>query len=294
MGMRFLWCMLCGLGVIGCFPVRPSAPVHPVTARFNKPIGAAPKVVVARSAIPPRTAPPVDAPRATTCDISGIRFEGVAFDARSHRLIVADQPAGPGSRWPDAAAATTAHGGLAAINAGFFTPAGQPLGRLVAAGSPAGSWNRVSSLGSGVWLEAASGTSAICRREAVPAVVAAQELIQAGPMLIERHQVVSGLEATKASVRSIIFWDGGTRWWLGRASPCTLAALAHALAAGSPAAWPVCNALNLDGGRSADLCITSAIPGGPLTRRSPWNRPVRNFLVLLKTNPVSNSSDYSP
>jgi hypothetical protein len=224
---------------------------------------------------------PIVAPKAISVTVSGIRFEGVAFDARSHRLIVADQPAGPGSCWADADAAAAAHQGLAAINASFFTPEGQPLGKVVAAGCPIGSWNNASSIGSGIWLESATGTPAIKRREAVPATVAARELLQAGPLLVESRQPVGGLEATKSSVRSIILWDGGSRWWIGRTSPCTLAALGQALASGAPAAWPVCHALNLDGGRSSDFAIASSVPGGPLTRRLPWNRPVRNFLILV-------------
>ncbi|KAB2637928.1 MAG: hypothetical protein DVB26_08805 [Verrucomicrobia bacterium] len=275
---RAFSCLAC-LALSACFPAPPPASGPRLTGRPQHQRAAAP-LALGRAAIPPRPVTRVEAPQLSSRYISGIRFEGVAFDARSHRLIVADQASGPGTRWPDAAAAARAHGGLAATNAGFFTPAGQPLGKVVAAGVPIGSWNRASSLGSGVWLESASATPAIRRREAVSMAVA-RELIQAGPMLVERRQGVSGLDATKASVRSVVLWDGGSHWWIGQASPCTLAALAQALAAGSPAAWPVCQALNLDGGRSADLCITAAIPGGPLTRRAPWNRPVRNFLVLV-------------
>jgi hypothetical protein len=205
----------------------------------------------------------------------------VAFDSRTARLIVADQPGGPGARWADAAAATAAHGGLAGINAGFFTPEGVPLGKVVAAGVAAGSWNRTSSLGSAVWWEAVGGGPAISRREAVPAQPPARELLQAGPLLVEHGRAVSGLEATKASVRSVVLWDGGTRWWIGRASACTLAELARGLAAGKPAGWPVRHALNLDGGRSADLVVTPAVAGGPLERRTLWNRAVRNFLILV-------------
>lgn len=108
-----------------------------------------------------------------------------------------------------------------------------------------------------------------------------RELIQAGPMLVENGRAVSGLEANKSSARAVILWDGGTRWWIGIGSPCTLAALGQALANGQPAGWPVRQALNLDGGRSTDLWISDAISGGPITRRPPWNRPVRNFLVLV-------------
>ena len=292
--MRVAICLLCGFALVGCFPARPPASVPSAAHVAARPMsdgsghnarptdggcGVSPQAVLAasRRQTPVTSAAP---PQATGREIAGIVFEGVAFDSRSHRLIVADQPAGPGSRWPDAAAAAAYHG-LAAINAGFFTPEGQPLGQVVAAGIPVGSWNRASSLGSGVWLEAANGMPGIRRRESVPATFAARELVQAGPMLVENHRPVSGLEATKSSVRSVILWDGGTRWWIGRASSCTLAALGQALVSGTPGAWPVCHALNFDGGRSADLAISAEVPGGPLTRRAPWNRPVRNFMVLL-------------
>ena len=108
-----------------------------------------------------------------------------------------------------------------------------------------------------------------------------RELLQAGPLLIENSQVVSGLDATKSSVRTFVLWDGGSRWWIGRASACTLQSLSQALASGRPGDWPVRQALNLDGGRSSDLWISGAVTGGPLLRRAPWNRPVRNFLILV-------------
>ena len=80
-----------------------------------------------------------------------------------------------------------------------------------------------------------------------------RELIQAGPLLVENGRTVGGLESTKSSVRSVILWDGGTRWWIGCSTPCTLAALGQTLASGEPAGWPVRQALNLDGGRSSDF-----------------------------------------
>jgi hypothetical protein len=107
-----------------------------------------------------------------------------------------------------------------------------------------------------------------------------RELLQAGPLLVENGHAVGGLENTKTSARTLILWDGGQRWWIGRTPPCTLANLAAALAASQPAGWSAQHALNLDGGRSADLWVSDAVSGGPLSRRPPWNRPVRNFLVL--------------
>lgn len=267
--MRYLaavpWLVL----ISSCAPVREavSPPPEPVV------IGVKPT---------PPSRPPESA-MATHREISGIIFEGVSFDSRSHRLIVEDQAGGPGSRFPDAAGASLSRNGIAAVNAGFFTPEGDPLGLVIAAGKPAGAWNSSSSLGSGVWHEDSSGQSAISRRENLgrSGAKAMLELLQAGPMLVENGGPVTGLDTVKSSVRTLMLWDGGSRWWLGRASTCTLAEMASALASGSPADWPVRHALNLDGGRSSDLWISGRIEGGPVSVRRPWNRPVRNFLVLV-------------
>lgn len=233
--------------------------------------------------IPSSPATPESPPRFTTEEISGITFEGVAFDSRNHRLVVADQADGPDTKFADAAAAAKARGGIAATNAGFFTPEGAPLGLVVSSGAVSGAWNSSSSLGSGVWFEDASGKSSISRRENLGRARASsmRELIQAGPLLVENGHAITGLEANKTSARIVILWDGGTQWWIGRGSPCSLAALGQALANAKPAGWKIRQALNLDGGRSADLWVSAATAGGPFVSRPPWNRPVRNFLVLV-------------
>lgn len=270
--MRYLAAVSWLVLISSCAPVRENTP--PPVAEKVKP------AAVAKPDIP---AQPLESAGATRAEISGIVFEGVAFDSRSHRLVVADQAGGPGSQFADAASAGRLHGGLAAVNAGFFTPEGAPLGLVVAAGKCAGAWNSASSLGSGVWHEDTSGQSAITRRENLgrPGAATMRELLQAGPMLIENGRAVSGLDTIKPSVRTLVLWDGGSRWWLGRASACTLAELGASLASGKPAGWPVRHALNLDGGRSSDLWISEAVPGGPVTKRPAWNRPVRNFLILM-------------
>jgi hypothetical protein len=217
----------------------------------------------------------------TKRDCSGITFEGVSFDSRSHRLVVLDQPGGPGSSFADSASAGRSRGALAAVNAGFFTPEGAPLGLVVSSGKRAGSWNGASSLGSGIWHD--DGTSPrITRRESLGATAASsmRQLIQAGPMLVENGRAVSGLNAEKSSIRTLILWDGGTRWWIGRTSFCTLAQAAEA-SRDQPASWPVRHGLNLDGGRSTDLWVSSSVSGGPASWRTPFNKPVRNFLVLV-------------
>ncbi|NJM36542.1 MAG: phosphodiester glycosidase family protein [Akkermansiaceae bacterium] len=108
-----------------------------------------------------------------------------------------------------------------------------------------------------------------------------REMIQAGPMLIENGKPIGGLETQKVSARTVILWDGGTRWWIGCSSGCTLAELAKTLVTAAPGGWPIKQALNFDGGRSSDLWISESIPGGPISRRPLWNKPVRNFLVLV-------------
>jgi hypothetical protein len=274
--MRFIAAASLLALVSSCAPVRETGAPAPERPAVRE-TAAAP---VARPIVPDL---PLESAKATSREISGIVFEGVAYDSRSHRLTVVDQAGGPGSRFPDAAAAGRARGGVAAINAGFFTPEGDPLGLVIAAGKRAGTWNAASSLGSGVWHQDSSGYSAISRRETLgrQGAGAMRELLQAGPMLVDSGRAVSGLESTKSSIRTIILWDGGNRWWIGRASACTLAELAAILATHQLAGWPIRFALNLDGGRSSDLWISESITGGPVIRRPPWNRPVRNFLVLV-------------
>lgn len=274
-GMRYLAAVSWLVLISSCAPVRET----PAPRAARAPDEAKPAAAAVKPVTPPQ---PTESIRATNGEISGIVFEGVAFDSRSHHLVVADQAGGPGSQFADAATAGRAYGGLAAVNAGFFTPEGAPLGLVVSSGKRAGSWNSASSLGSGIWQEDSSGHSAITRRENVgrAGASAMSGLVQAGPMLVENSRAVTGLDTIKSSVRTVILWDGGNHWWIGRASACTLAELGAALDSGGPAGWPIRHALNLDGGRSSDLWISDAIPGGPITRRPSWNRPARNFLIL--------------
>ena len=279
--MRYLIIGLFTALLVSCFPASPVRQDPEVANEGRKAelapaaraqvVGEAPQSVAA-------------APRFISSTLSGIIFDGVEFDSRNHRLVVADQADGPGSKFTDAAAAARARGGIAAVNAGFFTPEGAPLGLVVSAGKSSGAWNTASSLGSAAWFENPAGRMAIVRREALGRAGAAamRELIQAGPLLIQNGRAVGGLDSTKTSVRTIVLTDGGTRWWIGRSSPCTLSALGRTLDTGEPAGWPVREALNLDGGRSSDLWISGSVIEGRILRRTPWNRPVRNFLVLVE------------
>lgn len=218
------------------------------------------------------------APQHRVIQWQGITLQTVSFDARSHRLRVIDQPNGPGSLFVNAEAAAKSVRGLAAINAGYFTPEGKPLGVLISESKKLGG-NNPSSLGSAVWFEA-KGRTGIVRREKCN--FNAPELLQAGPLLAENAQAIAGLENAKSSARCFIAWDGGTMWMIARTSPCTLAQLSKSIAGQNPCGFPIATALNLDGGTSADLYVGRNIAGGPGLYRAIWNKPVRNFLILEK------------
>jgi hypothetical protein len=256
----------------------------------------APKTKAARTSPPVAIKPtPIEAPKVFTDlgppaapvlvsrRLPEFNLEGVAFDSRTHRLRVIDQTGGPGTTFTDASHAGSVHNALAAINAGFFTPEGEPLGLLVSKGKAFGSWNSSTSIGSAIWHESHSGTSQINRRHETHPSAAKQmrEALQSGPMLVDRGHAVGGLESDKISARSFIAWDGGARWFIGRTSPCPLITLAATLASGKHCGWTIHRAMNLDGGRSSDLWISSRVSGGPLNSRPPWNKPVRNFLILV-------------
>ena len=216
------------------------------------------------------------AARVVETALDGIEITAVVFDSRTHRLAIADQAGGPASRWTDAAAAATEFGGIAAINAGFFTPEGEPLGLVAGGGKRAGSLNRASSLGAGFYV--GGGAPALVRRERSPG---GGELLQSGPFLVENSRAIHGLSPERSTARSFIGWDGGHGWFVARSGPCSLQALAKALAGTEIGGVAARNALNLDGGRSSDLWVAGSVAGGPVAQRPFWNKPVRNFLVLL-------------
>jgi len=273
MRMRLL---LAGLLVAGCSPQAPVA-TDPATAGAPvRPVAGDQGPAIAPAAIEAVDASPRREPRLVRTQRHGIEIEAVAFDARSHRLVIADQPGGPGSRWADAAAAGRAMGGLASANAGFFTPEGKPLGLVVVDGRREGAVNRASSLGAGFYVERNGGMD-LARRERFGG---GDQALQSGPFLVEAGRAVGGLSERRSSARTFLATDGRSGWILARSGACSLAELARALAGETLAGVRVAHALNLDGGRSSDLWVSDRVAGGPASSRPFWNKPVRNFLVL--------------
>ena len=211
----------------------------------------------------------------------GITISAVCFDDRKFQLTVADQADGCGSQWMDAKSAAMSCDGYAAINGGFFTPEGKPLGILVASGIKRGSLNQ-SSLGAGIFISS-KNKSAILRREHYASSSVThnvENLLQAGPMLIEHGKPTIGLSDNNARPRSFIAWDGKHHWAIGHIDSSTLAAAARALSETSLIGFKASSVLNLDGGRSSDLWAGPRVPGGAKTHRSFLNKPVRNYLVI--------------
>ena len=211
----------------------------------------------------------------------GITISAVCFDDRKFQLTVADQADGCGSQWMDAKSAAMSCNGYAAINGGFFTPEGKPLGILVASGIKRGSLNQ-SSLGAGIFISS-KNKSAIVRREHYASSSVThnvENLLQAGPILIEHGKPTIGLSDNNARPRSFIAWDGKHHWAIGHIDSSTLAAAARALSETSLIGFKASSVLNLDGGRSSDLWAGPRVPGGAKTHRSFLNKPVRNYLVI--------------
>ena len=211
----------------------------------------------------------------------GITISAVCFDDRKFQLTVADQADGCGSQWMDAQSAAMSCNGYAAINGGFFTPEGKPLGILVASGIKRGSLNQ-SSLGAGIFISSKNKSAIVRREHYAPSSVThnVENLLQAGPILIEHGKPTIGLSDNNARPRSFIAWDGKHHWAIGHIDSSTLAAAARALSETSLIGFKASSVLNLDGGRSSDLWAGPRVPGGAKTHRSFLNKPVRNYLVI--------------
>ncbi|MDP0492040.1 MAG: phosphodiester glycosidase family protein [Verrucomicrobiota bacterium JB023] len=275
--------LVVSLFVLSCAREAPEAPKRPAT----------PTVQV--DPYPGNTSPPptVENPVPTPSHVhplkmrqgraAGVELTLVTFDTRKHTLEVWDQEQGPGSQAETAVSA--ARGALAAINGGFFTPEGTPLGLVYESGKKFGFLNR-SSLGSGVlYVDRKLARPVIARRERFEQWLQDDhfepyQVLQSGPFLVDEGKAVEGLKNDEARVRSFLLWDGDYHFALAQSEPITLRNLARALAAQPIDGFKIFTALNLDGGRSAELYISEKIEGGPRHLRRWWNKSVRNYVLL--------------
>lgn len=262
-------------------PVRPPGSINAGLPPYILPVNVEPSVPEVDSLPAPKKIEPVvpEVPRhplqLKTKKVNGIALTIVSYDRRDYGLKVADQ-ASPGSRWDTAREA--AGNGLAAINGGFFTPEGKPLGVLVTNGAKKGAVNRASFLGSGFFI---GGMDRLMSRNAyLASPPSAKELLQSGPRLLWKGSIPKGLSDGERRSRSFLLWDGNHHFAIAYADSASLAELARALKSQPFSNFQIKSALNLDGGRSSDLWVSGSVKGGPVTRRSWMNKSVRNYLVL--------------
>ena len=249
-------------------PVPKAVPVLEPTVTLEASPEAQPKVEPA----------PLHSLKARTINTGGTELTIVSFDRRIYRLVVEDQPSGPGSQYDDAKDAGSSH--LAAINGGFFTPTGSPLGLVVTEGTRRGGINRASFLGTGFFLGPEAELTS--RIEYLASPPRRKEVLQSGPRLVWAGETLTGLSNKEERPRSFLLWDGREHFALGYADSASLKGLSNILSGQPISGFNIAYALNLDGGRSSDLWVSSSVSGGELTRRSFFNKDVRNYLVLKK------------
>ncbi|NNC89646.1 MAG: hypothetical protein HKN82_14420 [Akkermansiaceae bacterium] len=309
--MRLL-CLLAALGLAACTPggARRSGLAGPTLLGSDGPLiptGGGPATEVQRRApeAPPMLPPPAAnagpapapaarpapapaadllATAARRITVDGMTISYLVFDDRRCEIAVADKSAGLNSEWQTAAVAAADHDAIAAINGGFFTPEGKPLGLVVENGNLYGAWNGSSSLTSGVLIVTAA-RSGLARREKWSPRRPAEHLLQAGPLLLDAGKAVGGLSKDPERPRSFIAWDGGHHWVIAYVRSASLAGLAAGLATQPIPEMRLRTALNLDGGSSSDLWISPAVRGGPVSTRQFWNKPVRNYVIIRERTP---------
>lgn len=199
-------------------------------------------------------------------------IEGVIFSEKKDQLVVIDNPQQEYSLQEVMKEGSF----IAGMNGGYFHPDGRPLGLLMHEGNILHQQEKARLL-SGFFASDHSHLFLLRVGESIPST--AQEVIQAGPFLVDHHQAVSGLESTRIAWRSFLATNGRGSWMMGKISPVTLETASHLLMAASPEIFScgsVQRALNLDGGSSTAFWAE--------TTPSPFsfneNVHVRNFLGL--------------
>ncbi|GHC42284.1 phosphodiester glycosidase family protein [Roseibacillus persicicus] len=284
--MRSIPLFLFAIALVSCAP-EPTAP-EPVNQPATLPVRAQHYPGNSQPITPDGTTPADTSRhplRVRTGEVAGASITYLTFDTRTHTLEVFDQ-GGVGTKHQTAGEVTRSQGALAGINGGFFTPEGNPLGVLYHQGEKVGSLNTASSLGSGVlYVDKKLAQPVLARRESFqkwlkdPAFDP-KEVLQTGPFLVESGKAVSGLSNDEARVRSLLLWDGKYHFAIAQCEAITLRNLAGGLVNQPLGDFRVAVALNLDGGRSSDLSISSKVAGGPRDLRRWWNKPVRNYVLL--------------
>jgi uncharacterized protein YigE (DUF2233 family) len=200
-----------------------------------------------------------------------VRVQGVFFTTKQARFAVVDNVAKT-----SLGGAMKSAGALAGTNGAYFHPDFTPLGLEIAGGSKIHGFEKAKLL-SGIFV-VTKGVPRIVRAPIYTPSKNDTDALQAGPFLVEKGAVISGLNATRSARRTVVATDGKGRWALLIFSPLTLADTAALLAAAPVFPdFSVMQALNMDGGSSTALWV--ATEPRPFYF-SEFGR-VRNFIAIL-------------
>lgn len=202
------------------------------------------------------------------------RIHAFFFRSGTHGLCVLDE--GVPRRFGSLRQAVNASGCMAGVNGGYFAadPQSSPLGLVIHRGRQISPLATRGFTVSGVLYDTGNGIFLERSRNLTHAPKHMQEAIQGGPFLIEKGNIVKGLNNTRRASRTFVATDGRGQWCIGVCSSMTLHELACWLRQGALAPFRISTALNLDGGSSSAFLDTGS--GVSL----PASKPVRNYVGI--------------
>jgi exopolysaccharide biosynthesis protein len=194
------------------------------------------------------------------------------FFTRAATLRVIDNPAGG----DNLATVMRRENCLAGVNGGYFDPEDKPVGLEISDGKVIAPLRKARLL-SGVII-ASNGRVQLLRVTEYSPKRRPTAALQCGPFLVDRGQVVPGLNDTRAARRTFVVTSGPDRAAIGFCSGVTLAQLGKILATpGVTGDLKVQRALNLDGGSSS--AFSFAGERGPFSISE--QKTVRNFVAVV-------------
>ena len=200
----------------------------------------------------------------------------------SYSLELVDQSEGPGTLWENAEKAAIKNNAIGAINAGFFTPEGKPLGICISNSKRTGSLNKTS-IGSGCFIVNRNGTPVIVRRAEINSYKNPKSLVQAGPFLIENKKPIK-VKDGEPRPRSFIAQDGKGNWLFAMVESISMPNLVSYLQGDEIPGFAVTTALNLDGGRSSQIYHSDKESQTSKQVAAFMHRKVRNYIVIKEKN----------
>lgn len=209
-------------------------------------------------------------------------IHGYAFKDSEETVRVIDLTSLTAPKYRNSGEAFITAGAEAGCNGSFFHADGQPLGLIIADSRKTGTFSLETSLTSGTVL-VRNGALQVTRSAKLTAENAgkADQLIQAGPFLVEDGKTVAELETLKYARRTVLLTSGKGDWAILYIPSATLDGLSKLLADGkSFSRFKVATALNLDGGTSSAFWVRRQDGATPIYLREAG--PVRCALAILK------------